>query len=102
MKKYVKKDKIKRKLTFWQKTKLVHAVDLIDDLTIHNILLINQLRNLFVHKRRPNEEKKEQIINQFKFRPNSESKGLSIIEEVCIQTMFDLDDTYEYLLKNDS
>lgn len=102
LKKYVKKSEIKRKLTFWQKAKLVHAVDLIDDLTAHNILLINQFRNLFAHNRRPNEEKKVEIISQFEFRPNSVSKGLSLIEEVCIQTMFDLNETYNYLSKKSS
>jgi hypothetical protein len=99
LKKYTGAPEIKGRLKFWQKAELVYAVDLIDDITLHNIIKINELRNLFGHVRKPDEHKKLRLISELKAKPNFESKGFTRLEEICIQTMLELYEVYEKLDK---
>lgn len=94
--------KIKRRLTFWQKAKLIHSIDLMDDLLVNNILLINRLRNMYGHNRKVDENKKLDLIAQLKLRPNYDWEGFNKLDAICSLTMMDLQEILDYVKKENS
>ncbi len=101
LKTYANATEIKRKLKFLQKVKLTHAVGIIDDLLLNNLLIINKIRNHYGHVRKPNKEKIVSWIAELKIRPSYDWQGMNKLDAICCLTMMDLDKINEILKKEE-
>lgn len=85
------------KMTFSQKTTRLAEEDVLDGDLLHNVSLINRLRNIFAHELdlENAESKVNTMLTEFRADPYFSSSDRDPFRSACIQTILAMEATYE-------